>query len=116
MSLSLRRLMVLAVVMLLAGYAPLVSAQTLPRTNIVETRGPSVETTDAMLPIIIGLGAIAGVVTFNVLALGVEALPGGLALAGGAIVPAEMSVAVSRVYATISAVVGGLVANYAYSQ
>lgn len=65
-------------------------------------------------PIVVGLGAIAGVVIFNVAVLGVEALPGGLAYGAGATVPAEMSVAMSRVYATTSAVVGGLIAYYAY--
>jgi hypothetical protein len=66
-------------------------------------------------PIAIGLGAIAGVVVFNVAVLGVAALPGGLAYAEGATVPAEMSVAMSRVYATTSAVIGGWVAYYGYS-
>lgn len=71
---------------------------------------------DTILPIVIGLGAIAGVVGFNVLALGVEALPGGLAYGAGATVPAEMSVAMSRVYAVTSAVVGAWVANHLYDQ
>jgi hypothetical protein len=65
-------------------------------------------------PIIVGLGAIAGVVIFNVAMLGVEALPGGMAYAAGASVPAEMSVAMSRVYATTSAVIGGWVGYYGY--
>jgi hypothetical protein len=63
-------------------------------------------------PIVVGLGAIAGVVVFNVAALGVEALPGGLAYAAGASVPAEMSVAMSRAYATTSAVIGGWIGYY----
>lgn len=71
---------------------------------------------DTILPIVVGLGAIAGVVGFNVLALGVEALPGGLAYGAGATVPAEMSVAMSRVYAVTSAVVGAWVANHLYDQ
>ncbi len=75
---------------------------------------PVAPTTD-MQPIVIGLGAIAGVVVFNVLVLGVEALPGGLAYGAGATVPGEMSVAMSRVYATTSAVIGGLVGYYSYS-
>jgi hypothetical protein len=69
-----------------------------------------------MRPIVIGLGAIAGVVAFNVLALGIEALPGGLAYGAGTTVPAEMSVAISRVYATTAAVIGGWVAYYSYGQ
>lgn len=67
-------------------------------------------------PIVIGLGAIAGVVIFNVAALGVEALPGGMAYVGGAAVPAEMSVAMSRVYATTSAVIGGWIGYYAFAR
>ena len=67
-------------------------------------------------PIAIGLGAIAGVVVFNVAALGIEALPGGLGYAAGATVPAEMSVAMSRVYATASAVVGGWIGYYSVSK
>ena len=64
-------------------------------------------------PIVVGLGAIAGVVVFNVTALGWEAIPGGLAYAPGATVPAEMSVAMSRVYATTAAVIGGWIGYYA---
>jgi hypothetical protein len=67
-------------------------------------------------PIVVGLGAIAGVVTFNVLAIGVEALPGGMADAAGATVPAEASVAISRVYATTSAVVGAWIAYYGFGR
>lgn len=64
----------------------------------------------------VGLGALAGVVGFNLLALGVGALPGGLAYGAGAlVVPAEMSVAMSRVYATGSAVAGALTADYIYT-
>ncbi len=63
-------------------------------------------------PLAIGAGAIAGVVLFNVVALGVEALPGGLAYEAGDTIPAEMSVAMSRVYAATAAVAGGLLAYY----
>jgi hypothetical protein len=69
-----------------------------------------------MRPFVIGLGALAGVVAFNVVALGVEALPGGYAYATGATVPAEMSVAMSRVYATTSAVIGGWIAYFTYGR
>lgn len=64
----------------------------------------------------VGLGALAGVVGFNLMALGVGALPGGLAYGAGALmVPAEMSVAMSRIYATGSAVAGALTADYLYT-
>jgi hypothetical protein len=71
---------------------------------------------DHLLPIVVGAGAIAGVVAFNVLALGLEALPGGFAYAAGATVPAEMSVAMNRVYAVTSAVVGSWLAYYLYAR
>lgn len=67
-------------------------------------------------PIVLGLGAIAGVLLFNVVALGVEAVPGGFAYEAGDTVPAEMSVAMSRVYATSAAVAGGLLAYYALAR
>ena len=67
-------------------------------------------------PVIAGLGAIAGVVVFNVATLGVAALPGGLGYAAGATVPAEMSVAMSRVYATTSAVIGAWIGYYGYGR
>jgi hypothetical protein len=92
---------VLAIVLLIQCSAAM--AQSLP--NVAPQAAPSTNTR----PIVVGLGAIAGIVVFNVLALGVEALPGGLAYGAGATVPAEMSVAMSRVYATISAVIGGVV-------
>ncbi len=57
-------------------------------------------------------GAVAGVVAFNVLALGWEAVPvvAGYARAGQLTVPAEMSVAMSRIYAVSSAAGGALIA------
>jgi hypothetical protein len=119
MTACLRRFLIVAILTLLAGHATPASAQTVPRLNIVETRptaDASAGAADTMLPIVIALGAVAGVMTFNILHLGLEALPGGLAYAGGATVPAEASVAMSRIYATVSAVVGGLIANRLYSK
>jgi hypothetical protein len=87
-------------------------AQTMPNSAPASAEPPRTD----LRPIVIGLGAIAGVVVFNVAALGVEALPGGFAYGAGAVVPAEMSVAMSRVYATTAAVVGGWVAYYGYGQ
>jgi hypothetical protein len=108
------RLLILVTIGLLAGQPSPLRAQTAQQPN--SAAAPAAAASDDMLPIVIGLGAIAGVVTFNVLALGLEALPGGLAYGGAATVPAEISVAVSRVYATVSAVIGGWLANYAYTQ
>ncbi|BBK35581.1 hypothetical protein STAQ_06590 [Allostella sp. ATCC 35155] len=71
---------------------------------------------DRWLPVVAGLGAIAGVVGFNVAALGLQALPGGLAYGAGSVVAAEMSVAMSRVYAITSAVAGGLAGHFAYRE
>jgi hypothetical protein len=104
-----RRLRAIAVVAatlcLLAWQAGPAQAQTSPAAATAQTSAD-------LRPLIVGLGAIAGVVIFNVAALGVEALPGGMAYAAGATVPAEMSVAMSRVYATTSAVIGGWVGYY----
>lgn len=86
------------------------SAQTASRTPAAATE-PAAAHRD-WRPIAIGVGAIAGVVLFNVVALGVEALPGGLAYEAGDTIPAEMSVAMSRVYAASAAVAGGLLAYY----
>jgi hypothetical protein len=60
----------------------------------------------------VGLGAIAGVVAFNLATGGMASIPM-MASAGGASA-VESTVAVSRVYAVSSAVVGGLAGDYAY--
>jgi hypothetical protein len=116
----LRGPLILAILMLLMVCAPIASAQTVPRLDIVESRptvGAVSDAADTYLPIVIAVGAIAGVVGFNLLYLGLEALPGGLAYAGrAATVPAEASVAMSRIYATTSAVIGGLIANHLYAK
>lgn len=62
--------------------------------------------------IVVGLGAIAGVVVFNAATLGLAALPGGVAVSGAVVLPAEAAVAVSRVYAVTTAVAGAWVADY----
>ena len=104
---AMRRIaMATAVATLLVAHAPIASAQP------VQGRPAAAD----MRPIVVGLGAIAGVVAFNVLALGVEALPGGMAYAAGATVPAEMSVAMSRVYATTAAVVGAWIGYYGFGR
>lgn len=64
--------------------------------------------------VVAGLGAVAGVVAFNTAALGVGALPGGATLLGSSMIPAEMAVAVSRVYAVSSAVVGAWIGDFLY--
>jgi hypothetical protein len=103
------RLLILTVVALLAAQPFAARAQPAARPGTAE---PVAE--NSALPYVVALGAIAGVVVFNVAALGIEALPGGMAYAGAATVPAEMSVAMSRVYAATSAVIGGLIADYIY--
>lgn len=67
-------------------------------------------------PIALGLGAIGGVVAFNVLTGGIGALPfigaEATAAATGAATTIEGAVAISRVYAVTSAVVGALAADW----
>lgn len=62
----------------------------------------------------IGLGAIGGVVAFNVLTGGMASLPMMATSAAGGAAAVEGTVAVSRVYAVTSAVVGGLAGDYVY--
>lgn len=113
-----RRLRALTIIMVafvaLALRLELADAQT---TGAVPAAAatPAQPSTD-LRPIAIGLGAIAGVVVFNVAVLGVGALPGGFAYGAGAVVPAEMSVAMSRVYATTAAVIGGWIGYYSYGR
>lgn len=64
--------------------------------------------------IAIGIGAVAAVVVFNAATLGLPAFPGGLAYAAGAMVPAEMAVAINRVYAVSTAVAGAWLGEYFY--
>jgi hypothetical protein len=62
----------------------------------------------------IGLGALGGVVAFNLATGGLSALPliGGAGAATGALSASEGAVAVSRVYAVSSSLVGALVADW----
>jgi hypothetical protein len=94
------------------GVVAALTCQVAQAQTSVSPAAPPAQTQTDLRPIVVGLGAIAGVVVFNVAALGIEALPGGLGYAAGATVPAEMSVAMSRVYATASAVVGGWIGYY----
>ena len=75
-----------------------------------ESREPAL----GMRSILTGVGAVAGVVAFNAAALGAGAFPGGWAYAAGATVPAEMAVAINRLYAVVSAVAGGSLGEYLY--
>lgn len=60
----------------------------------------------------IGLGAIGGVVVFNLATGGMASIPMLASASGAAAV--ESTVAISRVYAVSSAVVGGLAGDYLY--
>jgi hypothetical protein len=64
----------------------------------------------------IGVGAVAAVVAFNAATLGLGAFPGGAAYAAGATVPAEMAVAMNRLYAVTTAVAGAWIGEYAYAE
>ncbi|CAK0767687.1 membrane hypothetical protein [Azospirillaceae bacterium] len=105
-----RKLLIVALVALI-GLLPVTSfAQTQSQAPV------AAKSSDGMYPLVVGLGAIAGVVGFNLAALGWGAIPMVGAYARGAVVPATASVAMSRVYATISAVTGALIANSLYSR
>ncbi|EWY40782.1 hypothetical protein N825_33170 [Skermanella stibiiresistens SB22] len=62
----------------------------------------------------IGLGALGGVVAFNLATGGLSALPliGSAGAATGALSASEGAVAISRVYAVSSSLVGALVADW----
>lgn len=64
--------------------------------------------------LIAGLGAITGVVAFNLATGGTAALPFLAGTGTGTISAAEGAVAVSRVYAVTSAVAGALAADWFY--
>ncbi|MEO5375199.1 MAG: hypothetical protein H7840_13135 [Alphaproteobacteria bacterium] len=64
--------------------------------------------------LIAGLGAITGVVAFNLATGGTAALPFFASTTAGTVSAAEGAVAVSRVYAVTSAVVGALTADWLY--
>jgi hypothetical protein len=65
--------------------------------------------------VVMGLGAIAGVVALNAAVIGIGGLPGGAAYSGAATLTPAMAVAVSRVYAVSSAVLGAWAGEYLYS-
>jgi hypothetical protein len=106
---------VLVATLLLALLAAPVGGWAQSATPMAEAAPLPSHDSDRLMPIVVGMGAIAGVVAFNVLALGVGALPGGFAYGAGAVVPAEMSVAISRVYAVAAAVGGSWIAYYLYA-
>ncbi len=113
---SLRALTMVMVATVALTFRPeLAGAQTASASPTAAAITPAQPAPD-LRPIAIGLGAIAGVVVFNVAVLGVGALPGGFAYGAGAVVPAEMSVAMSRVYATTAAVIGGWIGYYSYGR
>ena len=107
---------VLAQVPAVPGMAAPAAPAPVPAPAATPAAPPEAPAHDRWLPVVAGIGAIAGVVGFNIAALGLQALPGGLAYGTGAVVAAEMSVAMSRVYAVTSAVAGGLAGRFAYQE
>lgn len=67
------------------------------------------------LSVAIGTGAVASVVAFNLAVLGWGAVPGGIDYGTAAIVPAEMAVAMNRVWAVSTGVGGGWLGEYLYN-
>lgn len=105
------RRLILAALIALIGVMPMAAqAQTQAQAATQVTAA-----TDPAYPIYIGVGAIAGIVLWNLTALGVSAFPifPGTIPAGGLILP-EWNVAMSRVYAGTSAVIGGWIADSIY--
>ncbi|HEY0835556.1 MAG TPA: hypothetical protein VGE72_16760 [Azospirillum sp.] len=92
---------------LVPGGAASVPTLSVPLDSVTVPAAKPASTFD-YAPLAAGLGVAVGIIGFNIAALGLGALPGGWAYGAGALVPAEMSVAMSRVYAVGSAAIGGL--------
>lgn len=87
-------------------------APTVPDWTFEEVMGGNVTVGKPVSPWAVGIGALAGVVTFNVLQQ--YAFPGGGFLAQTVL--AESEIAASRIYAVGSAVAGALAGQYVYEQ
>lgn len=105
-----RRLLITAIVALI-GVLPMTGyAQTQGQTQTV-AKPPS----ETPYPYVVGLGAIAGIVGAQYVLFGAAGFPffASTVTQGAAIAP-EISVGVSRMFATTSAVAGALIANWLY--
>ncbi|MBI1207650.1 MAG: hypothetical protein GC191_10235 [Azospirillum sp.] len=104
-----RRLVLVAMIALI-GVLPLsVQAQTQPQPTPV-SQGPGV-----LYPIALGLGAIVGVIAYNVAAGGVATVPFVTSVAPVAQVSAaDAALATNRLMTVTAAVVGAWVANWLY--
>jgi len=88
------------------------AAPKLPSATFEQLVGDEVVRRDRINPYAIGVGAIAGVVVFNVVT---AYLSPGAMMAGGplaATAVADSAIAASRIYAVTSAVVGALAGNW----
>lgn len=102
------RRLIMAALIALIGVVPMTAAA--QTQQVSET--PVTAATDPAYPIYLGVGALAGVIVWNLGSLGWNSFPL-MAPAGVTIVP-EWSVAISRVWATLGAVVGAWVADGIY--
>jgi hypothetical protein len=94
-----------------------VHAQT-PRERLMLAASSRAEDPPPLLTtrsVAVGVGAIAGVAAFNAAIFGLGAFPGGLAYAAGATVPAEMAVAINRLYAVTTGVAGAWAGESLYT-
>jgi hypothetical protein len=106
-----RRLLITAIVALI-GVLPLTGhAQTQAQSPTLANKPPS----ETPYPYVVGLGAIAGVVGLQYVLFGPAGFPffASTVTPGAAIAP-EISVGVSRIFATSSAVAGAWIANWFY--
>jgi hypothetical protein len=106
-----QRLLMIALIALI-GVLPLVSGSAQAQT---ETAVPTAASGNGPLyPIVVGLGAIAGVAVYNIASFGVSGVPYlAPAATTGAMVTAA-AIAQNRLYTVVSAVVGAWVANWLY--
>lgn len=102
------RRLILAALIALIGIVPMTASAQIQQ----KAPAPVTAATDPAYPIYLGVGAIAGVVIWNLAALGFNAIP--LMVPSGTTIIPEWSVAISRVWATGAAVVGAWIADGIY--
>ena len=106
-----RKLVMIALVVLIGVLSPM-SRPVLAQP--VVSAPTEAQSAGSLYPIVVGLGAIAGVVVYNMASFGVSGVPYlAPAATTGAMVTAG-AIAQNRLYTVVSAVVGAWVANWLY--
>jgi hypothetical protein len=110
------RKLVMAALVALIGVLPLATAPAGTQTQTAEPCAvpAAVKANGSIYPILVGLGAVAGVAVYNMATFGVAGVPFlAPAATTGAMVTAG-AISQNRLYTVISAVTGAWVANWLY--